>query len=163
MPQAYLKVKCKAKLYRYSKTPEARAISGRSQQLIIMTQRTNIDFKILNQLKNGRTADGKVGAKVKPTGDNPNNKAWITVVMKKGVDCKDEITRYYFLNYEIEYLELDEEYDEEIHGYDWDLFLVRTEICHNIKDELELERILGKWLNNVNELKPASNIEHPNL
>jgi hypothetical protein len=101
-----------------------------------------------------------VGAKVKPTGDNPNNKAWITVVMKKGADFSAAIAKYPFLNYEIEYLEFDEKYEEEKHGYDWDLFLVRTETHHNIKDETELERILGKWLDNVNDLQPVANIQH---
>jgi len=124
---------------------------------------TNIDFKILNQLKNGKTANGMVGAKVSPTGDNPNNKAWITVIMQKLADCRGPITKYTFLNYELEYLEFDERYDEETCGYDWDLFLIRTEKFYNIKDELELEKLLGKWLENVNSLKPVSNIELPNL
>ena len=128
-----------------------------------MTHNSNINLKILNQLKNGRTADGMVGSQISATGENPNNKAWITVVMKKGVDCRGEITKHYFLNYEIEYLEFDEKYNEEIHGYDWDLFLIRTEKYYNIKDELELERLLGKWLTDVNVLKPISNTDLPNL
>jgi len=128
-----------------------------------MEPKSNIDFKILNQLKNGRTADGKVGAKVAATGDNPNNKAWITVVMRKGADCTQAITKYYFLSYEIEYLEFDEKYKEEINGYDWDLFLVRTEKFYNIKNEIELEKLLGKWLKDVNHLKPVANIELPNF
>ncbi len=128
-----------------------------------MTKKTNIDFKILNQLENGITADGMVGSKVAATGDNPNNKAWITVIMKKGADCRKEIIKYYFLNYEIEYHEYDEKYDEEIHEYDWDLFLIRTEKYYNIKDDLELERLLKKWLIDVNILKPVSNINLPSL
>jgi len=128
-----------------------------------MKKLSNIDFKILNQLKNGRTADGMVGAKIAATGDNPNNKAWITVVMRKGADCSEAITKYYFLNYEIEYLEFDEKYEEEVNGFDWDLFLVRTEKFYNIKDEIELEKILGRWLEDVNVLKPVANIELPNL
>ncbi len=124
---------------------------------------TNIDFKILNQLKNGRTADGMVGAKVAANGDNPNNKAWITVVMRKGADYSATVTKHYFLNYEIEYLEFDEKYNENDNGYDWDLFLVRTEKYYNIKDEKDLERILLKWLENVNVLEPIANIELPNF
>ncbi len=128
-----------------------------------MAEKTKINFKILNHLKNGRTADGKVGAKVLATGDHPNNKAWITVEMIKGADCTTQITTYYFLSYEIEYLEFDERYDEELHGYDWDYYLVRTEKYYNIKNEIELEQLLSKWLNDVNDLKPVSNIELPNL
>ncbi len=124
---------------------------------------TNIDFKILNQLKNGRTADGMVGAKVAANGDNPNNKAWITVVMRKGADYSENVRKHYFLNYEIEYLEFDEKYNENDNGYDWDLFLVRTEKYYNIKDEKDLERILLKWLENVNVLEPIANIELPNF
>ncbi len=123
--------------------------------------RSNISFKILNQLKNGRTADGKVGAKVNPTGDNPDNFAWITVEMIKGADCRKPIVRYYFLHYEIVYVEFRADYIEEIHGYDWDQFLVRTETYHNIKDEMELEQLLGKWLDDVNTLRPMANIDHP--
>ncbi len=124
---------------------------------------TNIDFKILNQLKHGKTADGMVGAKVVANGDNLNNKAWITVVMKKGADYRESVTKYYFLNYEIEYLEFDEKYNEEDNAYDWDLFLVRTEKYYNIKDDKDLERILLKWLENVNILEPVANIELPNF
>jgi len=126
-----------------------------------MENQSNIDFKILNQLRHGKMADGKVGAKVSPTGSNPNNQAWITVRMNKGADCRGSITRYYFLSYQIEYTEFRADYDEELHGLDWDYFLVRTEIFHNIKDEVELEKLLGKWLKDVNTLKPVANIEHP--
>ena len=124
---------------------------------------TKIDFKILNQLKNGKTADGMVGAKVASTGNNPNNKAWITVVMRKGADCRESVTNHYFLNYEVEYWEFDEKYNEEDNGFNWDLFLVRTEKYYNIKNEIELERILLKWLENVNVLEPIANIELPNF
>ncbi|WP_157637743.1 hypothetical protein [Flexithrix dorotheae] len=117
----------------------------------------------MNQLKNGRTANGMVGAKVSATGQNPNNKAWITVLMIKGADCREEITKFYFLNYEVEYLEFDEKYNEEIHGNDWDLFLIRTEKYYNIKDEIALENILRIWLDDVNRLKPVANIELPNF
>jgi len=126
-----------------------------------MEKKTEISFKILNQLKNGRTNDGRIGARVKPTGSNPNNQAWITVVMKKGADCREAITKYYFLSYEITYLELDEKFDIEMWDNDWDYHIVRTEIFHNIKDEIELEKLLGKWLQNMNELKPAHKIGHP--
>lgn len=126
----------------------------------------SLDPKILNQLKHGRTADGKVGAKVTPTEDNPSNQAWITVVMRKAADFTGAIAKYHFLNYEIEYVEFDEKYNEELHGLDWDMFMVRTETFHNIKDESDpiaigLVRILGKWLANVNDLQPFANIGHP--
>ncbi len=127
-----------------------------------MPEKSNIDHRILNQLEHGKTYDGMVGAVVAATGDNPNNKAWITVVMKKGVDYRNEQVHYYFLHYEIEYLEFSEIYEEELHGYDWDMFLIRTEKYYNIKDEIGLEKLLKKWLADVNTLKPVANIGLPN-
>jgi len=126
-------------------------------------EQTRIDVKILNQLRNGRTAKGMVGCRVKPTSDNDKNQAWVTVVMIKTAECKDGITYDTFHSYEVEYLEFAESYDEEVHGYDWDQFLVRTEKYDNIKSERALESLLGKWLEDVNALQPVANIDLPNF
>lgn len=126
-----------------------------------MKQQTSISYKILNQLKNGLTSDGRVGAKVRPTGDYLKNQAWISVVMKKGADCTTSRTTHYFLSYEIEYVELDEKFNIDGYDNDWDYHLVRTETFHNISNELELEQLLGKWLEDMEELKPVARIDHP--
>lgn len=121
----------------------------------------SIDFKILNQLKNGRTANGMVGARVASTGDNPKNKAWVIVKMNKGADCTKRIVTYYFINYEVEYLEFDATYDEAL-NHDWDFYLIKTEKYYNIEEEAELEALLHKWLKDVNVLQPVHHIGLPN-
>lgn len=126
-----------------------------------MKEETTVSYKILNQLRNGRTHDGRVGARVEPTGDNPQNQAWISVVMKKGADCRGTIIKDYFLSYEVEYVELDENFAENKYDNDWDYHLVRTETFYNIGNEVELEKILRKWLPDMGSLKPVANIEHP--
>lgn len=126
-----------------------------------MDPKTTIPFKILNHLRYGKTALGKVGAVVKPTGGYPDNQAWITVVMKNAVELVNGYPKPGFLNYEVEYMEFKAEYNEELYGYHWDLFLVRTETYHNIKDEWALEQILSKWLNDMSQLQPVARISHP--
>lgn len=119
-----------------------------------------MDLKLSNQLKFGKTNDGRIGAQIKPTGKNPHNKAWLTVVMRKTKDS-NEIDEFYC--YEVEYLELDENYSEEIYGLDYDLFYVKKETYFNIKNEKELANVLSAWLTDVNALKPVAQINHPYL
>lgn len=114
-------------------------------------------------MRNGRTLDGKVGAKVQPSGDNPRNQAWIIARMHQGSDVRGPVPKTYFLSYEVEYTEFKENYKEELHGYDWDQFLLKTETWHNIENEQELEQILLKYMADVKDLVPAANIVHPML
>lgn len=125
----------------------------------MMTDSSKIPFRIINQLKNGRTQDGMVGAKVKATGDNPNNHCWLTIIEKKWFDSSK--SRYSFLSYEVEYLELREEYNEEEHGYDYDEFYVKRETYYNIKNQEELVSLLKRWLDEFTLLKPVAHINHP--
>jgi len=120
-----------------------------------------ISPKLLNHLRYAKTMHGKIGARVKATGDHPDNLAWITVLMHKGADFTGSFPKEFFISYEIEYLELRADYVEELHGLDWDEFMVRTEKYHNIKEVAELERLLGKWLDDLGDLQPAGNIQHP--
>jgi len=67
------------------------------------------------------------------------------------------------LHFEVEGFELKADNDEEKNGHDWDLFLVRTEIYHNIKNESELAKIMGKWLTDAYDIEPVANIDLPNF
>ena len=108
----------------------------------------------------GKSHQGIVGAKVKATGKNPSNPAWIAVKPIKGINNNGfEILK----NFEVEYLELQEDYNEEDHGWDYDYFLVKKEIYYNLKTEEELIKLLKKWVNDFNNLKHITDIEHPYL
>jgi len=117
--------------------------------------------KIINRLKYGKTANGEVGMRVCPTGKNQRNKAWIKIKAIKGADCIAELGYSYFLCYEVEYIELQETYNADLHGYDADLFLVKKEIYYNIKDETALEEVLSIWMDDFTQLKHIGNIDYP--
>ncbi|WP_196888763.1 hypothetical protein [Aureivirga sp. CE67] len=121
--------------------------------------KSNIDFKILNQLLNGKTNDGRVGAKVKPTSENSNNIAWISIIMNKGADCRGNVPKYYFIDYEIQYTELNNSFDVEeyeIYDMDWRDYLLKTETYYNITNEVELENKIKIWLDDLEQLRPMS-------
>jgi hypothetical protein len=122
---------------------------------------TKIAPNTINRLKFGRTAKGMVGCQVKPTGQNQNNMAWLTVIAKKSADCTVEPTPYHFINYEVEYLELREGYDENLHGFDYDRFYVKKETYFNIKTEEELETLLSAWIDDFSVLTHIGNTNHP--
>lgn len=122
-----------------------------------MEEQSNFDPKILNQMRRGRTSDGRVGAKVLPTGENSNNHAWVTVLLNKAYDSV--LSKTYFVSYEVEYLELAHDYNE--YADDYDRYYVRKEVFYNIEGELALEAVIRKWLPNVGDLAPAANIGHP--
>ncbi len=108
----------------------------------------------------GKSHNGMVGAKVKATGDNANNPAWIVI---KPVKKPDYISDTIVQNFEVEYLELREDYNEEQHGWDYDYFYVKKEIYYNIQSEIELINLLKTWISDLNNLKHISDIEHPYL
>lgn len=120
-----------------------------------------LNEKILNQLRYGKTSNGRVGCKVCATGNNKNNHAWISIQMIKGTDLSTEIMKEYFIAYEVEYIELDEKYNEEEYGQDVDLCLVRKVHYYNIKDVEELEQILQNWIDDFSIIEPISNVGHP--
>lgn len=122
-----------------------------------MEEQSKFEAKILNHMRRGRTASGRVGAKVSPTGENPNNHAWITIFLNRAYDAV--LSKTEFLSYEVEYLELAHDYDEA--ADDYDRYYVRKEIFYNIEGELALELVVSKWLSNVGILAPAANIGHP--
>lgn len=116
--------------------------------------------KILNHLKHGKSANGQVGCAVKPERKD-TNKAWISISAKKGYDSRRDPIQEYIICYEIEYIELDENYDEKKNGMDFDLFLFKKENYYNIKDAVQLERLLHKWLEDLSIIEPISNVNHP--
>ncbi|MFZ6011066.1 MAG: hypothetical protein ACOYXT_12035 [Bacteroidota bacterium] len=118
--------------------------------------------KILNHLKHGKTSHGKVGCKVRPT-EGEENSAWISIVAKKGFDTRTELIQEVIICYEIEYLELNKDYDEEDDAFDFDLFLVKQELYYNLKDISQLERVLHKWVDDFSLIEPLSNISHPRI
>ena len=120
-----------------------------------------LNEKILNQLRYGKSSSGRVGCKVSATGDNKNNHAWISIQMIKGADLSTEIIKEWFIAYEVEYIELDEKYNEEEYGMDVDLLLLRKEHFYNIKNVGELERTLRKWIDDFSIIEPISNVGHP--
>ncbi len=84
----------------------------------------------------------------------------MTVVMRKTKNSNG-IDKFYC--FEVEYLELDENYSEEIYGLDYALFYVKKETYFNIKDERELETLLSHWLPTLDALKPVAQINHPHF
>jgi hypothetical protein len=117
--------------------------------------------KILNQLQYGKTSKGMVGCKVQATGENKSNHAWIGIEMMKHYDMQTEITKEYFIAFEVEYVELDEKYNAEEDVLDYDLFLVKKERFFNIKTVEELENILRKWVEDFTIIQPIANVGHP--
>ena len=126
-----------------------------------MEEKSSIEFKILNHLRYGKSSNGRVGAKVAPTGDNSKNLAWVVVEMIKGADCTEEFTKHYFVGYEVDYFEYREDFNHEIHGLDWDQLLYRTEKYHNIPSEVELEKVLNKWILDMRMLEPVDGLHMP--
>jgi hypothetical protein len=78
-----------------------------------------------------------------------------------GCDAREEPVKEFILSYEIDYIELDEGYNEETNGMDFDLFLVKKETYFNLKSVDQLEFILNKWINDFSILQPVANISHP--
>lgn len=123
-----------------------------------MNASLKISPRIMNQLTFGKTLNGKVGAKVKATGNNPNNQAWITILMNKLID-RDGFSQ--FLNFQVEYIELKADFDEIKDNLDYDLYCVRKEIFYNINSEQELINLINNWLTDVDTLQPVAQINHP--
>ncbi|GAB3831336.1 hypothetical protein [Hymenobacter jeollabukensis] len=120
-----------------------------------------IPASILAQLHYGRTANGAVGCRVLPTGDNPDNQAWLKVIARKAVDARVNPPHETVWGYEVEYLELRADYDEDQHGFDYDLFYVRREIYYNLKDEAALIHVVRRWLSDLQQLRPLANTDYP--
>ncbi len=113
-----------------------------------------VNERILNHLEYAETFQGRVGCKVNPTGENKNNLAWIVIKMDRESDLR-------LAGYEIDYIELDEKYQEEINGLDYDLYIVSETKVRNITNVEELEQILLKWVNDFSNLQPIANVKHP--
>lgn len=114
--------------------------------------------KIINHLAYAKAFDGRVGSKVSATGTNSNNCAWIYIIAKKVYDVSGESN---FICYEVAYSEFKETYNEEEHGLDYDLFLVREEFFYNIESIEGVEAILTKWMNDFSCIEPIVNVGHP--
>lgn len=119
-----------------------------------------IPRRVFLQMKNAKTMGGAVGCRVKASGDNPDNQAWITVKMNQKIDSVHWKTT--FLHYVIQYLELRADYDDELNGWDYDEFYVKSETYHNIVDGTALVKLLHRWIDDLEELQPAFKIGHPN-
>lgn len=118
-----------------------------------------LSHKILHHLKYGKTADGQVGCRVSLA--DSKNSGWLSIKAKKHYDSRFEPVREDIIGYEVEYIELNENYDEERDGMDFDLFLIKRESYTNIKDVNELERIISKWVDDFSIIEPISNVSHP--
>jgi len=118
-----------------------------------------ITDKILNHLKYGKTANGRVGCRVEAIEDKAN-KAWISISTKKNYDVRKDPTQETIICYEIEYVELDKSYSEE-KGMDFDLFLVKKEMFYNLKDVSKLEETLRRWVRDFSIIEPIANVSHP--
>lgn len=124
-----------------------------------------IPAKMMNLLMNGKAKNtgpnmGKVAAKVKPTGKNADNPAWISILSHHGSDCRNGYSIDYFLNFEVEYLELNEHYEDRWY-MDLDQYLVKRETYYNIKTETELEILLHTWLSDLSSLTHIQLTDHP--
>ena len=107
------------------------------------------------QLKNGQTNSGKIGARVEADTGDVDNHAWIVVQMKnRNITAVSPI-------FQVEYVELSKAYDEEVHGWDADLFLIKREIFYNLQTEKELTQLLTRWLDDLASLTPLHNIHFP--
>jgi len=105
----------------------------------------------INQLLYGKTCNGRLGCEIKNSLDIEENKSWISIVKKIM-----EGERYF----ELEYVQLNSDYCEDVHGYDYDMFLNKREFFRfDSIDSLEIG--LCKWVENFAELKPIASINHP--
>lgn len=136
------------------------------QEEAILPATDKIPFNLMNLLMNGKIRSshphiGPVGTQVRPTGKNPDNMAWISILSRHGVDCSGEFPKYYFQNFEVEYLEVNEHY-ETCWNADVDLYLVKRETYYNIKTEADLENLLFTWLPDLSLLTHIQSTGHPN-
>lgn len=135
------------------------------QEDAIPLAKDKIPPKLMRLLMKGKSSSypggGKlVGTRVNPSSKNPNNKAWISISSIVGLDFSSEISRYCFQNFEVEYLELNEEY-ESCWNADYDFYLVKREIYYHIKTEAELEDLLFTWLSDLSLLTYIRSSGHP--
>ncbi len=80
---------------------------------------------------------------------------------RKGYDASQQPLIEKVLCYEIEYIELKENYDIEEDNADFDLFLVKKETFYNLKEVSGLEVILSRWVDDFSVFEPISNVSHP--
>lgn len=112
-----------------------------------------ISGKILNQLRNAKTADGMVGMEVKSSGEL-ENLAWISIQIPNRTTGFEE-------EFKVEYLELKPEWRSDNHdGWDWDQYIVneQTEFARSTD---ELQQKLERWTRDFDDLTPIANLDHP--
>ena len=97
--------------------------------LEIKMKLNKIDISLINHLKSAKTNEGAIGAKINPIGDI-NNHAWISIrIINRNTN--NEI-------FNLEYLEIHKDYDEDINGWDYDLYEI-SKRKYEIKTIVELE------------------------